>query len=185
MSPRPAGGRFARRPRGRATAAVLAALWTILAGGCAGPAPSPDPAALRSSIDAANKQFTDAFARKDAASIGLLYAEEARAYPPGAPLVEGRAAIEAMWAAVVALPVSEIHIESAELNGGADWAWETGRYTIVGTDSQAVDTGKYVAVWKHDEAGWKLFRDIWNSDAPATAPAPAPEASPAPTGEGK
>ncbi|HEX7077605.1 MAG TPA: DUF4440 domain-containing protein [Candidatus Eisenbacteria bacterium] len=167
-----------RRP---ATRAGITALVALLIAGCAGRPAAPDPAALRASVDAANKQFMDAFARKDAPAIGLLYAEDARAYPPGAPLVDGRPAIEKMWGSVVALPVSEVRIETAEVNGGADWAWETGRYTIVGSDSQNVETGKYLVVWKHDEAGWKLYRDVWNSDAPATSS--SPEETPAPAGK--
>lgn len=170
--------RSSRSAPARAGAVSLAVIIAVLASGCASRSTTPDPAATRAAIDAVNKQFMDAFARKDAPSIGLLYTDDARAYPPGAPLVEGRPAIETMWTGVLALPVSECRLETIELTGGGDWAWESGRFTLVGTDSQAVDTGKYVVVWKHDEAGWKLYRDIWNSDAPATAPA-AEQAPPA------
>lgn len=164
--------RSSRSAPARVGAVSLAVIIAVLAFGCAPRSATPDPAATRAAIDAVNKQFMDAFARKDAPSIGLLYTDDARAYPPGAPLVEGRPAIETMWTGVLALPVSECRLETIELTGGGDWAWESGRFTLVGTDSQTVDTGKYVVVWKHDEAGWKLYRDIWNSDAPATAPAP-------------
>ncbi|MGE5177133.1 MAG: YybH family protein [Hyphomicrobiales bacterium] len=174
-----------RIPSLRAAALVAGAALVAagLLGGCSTSRTNSDPAALRSSIDAANKAFMDAFARKDAPSLGLVYADDARAYPPGAPLVDGRAAIEAMWTGMLALPVAAVRLETAELQGGDDWAWESGRYTLTGTDGQTVETGKYVVVWKHDEAGWKIFRDIWNSDAPATAPAPETPTTP-PDGSG-
>lgn len=178
---RGARARYSGSIRGAARRAPIAVLVALLTAGCGGRPAEPDPAALRSAVDAANRQFMDAFARKDAPAIGLLYSEDARAYPPGAPLVDGRPAIEKMWGSVVALPVSEVRIETAEVNGGADWAWETGRYTIVGSDSQNVETGKYLVVWKHDEAGWKLYRDVWNSDAPATSS--AAEETPTPAGK--
>jgi hypothetical protein len=30
---------------------------------------------------------------------------------------------------------------------------------------KAIDSGKYVVVWKQERCQWKLYRDIWNSNA--------------------
>lgn len=138
--------------------------------GCAPAAKREDSAAVRASIEAVNRQFMDAFSRRDAAALGLLYAEDGRVMPPGAAAIDGREAIAAMWQSVLALPIASMQLQTVEVGIGDGSAWETGRYTMTGNDGRTAEQGKYVVLWKHDEAGWKIYRDIWNSDAPAVAP---------------
>jgi len=156
---------------------LVAALLLPFAAGCQS-APKSDPAAIRSDVEGLNRQFMEAFARKDAAAVGLLYAEDALALPPGAVEVEGRAAIEGMWKSVMALPFSQIELKTADVDGGPNTAWEFGRYRMLQNDGSVMDTGKYVVVWKNTEAGWKIFRDIWNSDVPSASPVPEGAAPP-------
>jgi len=158
--------------------ALAAAILLSFATGCQ-TAPKPDPTALRSALDGIDRQFMDAFARKDGAAIGLLYAEDALAMPPGAVEVQGRAAIEAMWTSMLSLPLSAFELKKSEVGGGVDTAWETGHYRLLQNDGSVADAGKYIVIWKQTAAGWKIFRDIWNSDAPtatpvAETPAPTP-----------
>jgi uncharacterized protein (TIGR02246 family) len=160
-----------RRPIRAAHAALLGFAAALAAAGCATEHKHEDPAEVRASIDASNKQFMDAFARRDAAAIGLLYAEDGQVLPPGAPPLEGREAIATMWQSVLALPITAIQLQTVDLGTGEDTAWEAGLYTMVGNDGKPTEMGKYVVVWKHDEAGWKIYRDIWNSNSPAAAPA--------------
>ncbi len=162
----------ARRPVRAAHAAILAFAVALAAAGCASDQKHEDPAEVRASIDASNKQFMDAFSRRDAAAIGLLYAEDGQVLPPGAPPLEGREAIATMWQSVLALPIGAWQRATVDLGIGEETAWEAGRYTTVGNDGKPTEMGKYVVIWKHDEAGWKIYRDIWNSNSPAAAPAP-------------
>jgi len=76
-----------------------------------------------------------------------------------------------MWQSILALPIAAIQLQTVDLGTGEDTAWEAGRYTMVGNDGKPAEAGKYVVIWKHDEAGWKIYRDIWNSNSPAAAPA--------------
>jgi len=164
------GRRFARQ--GVTAAAVVVLACATFAGGCAPAAPKESTAEVRSTIEAANKQFMDAFSRRDAAAIGLAYSEDAQVLPPGAAPLEGREAIATMWQSVLALPIAGLQRQTVDIGVGDESAWETGRYTMTGNDGTLYEAGKYVVIWKHGEAGWKIFRDIWNSNAPATAPAP-------------
>ena len=150
--------------------ALIGGLLLSLLAGCQS-APKEDPVALRSALDATNRQFMDAFSKKDATSLGLLYTEDAIALPPGAGQVQGREAIEAMWKSMLTLPLSALELTTSETGGGVDTAWEVGRYRLIQNDGSTADTGKYIVVWKKMVAGWRLHRDIWNSDAPAAAPA--------------
>lgn len=148
-------------------AASLSGCW-----GCAPAAKQEGITEVRSEIEGANKQFMDAFARRDAAAMGLLYAEDGQVLPPGAPPLDGREAIVTMWQSVLALPIASVQLQTIDVGAGEDSAWETGRYTMTANDGKPYETGKYVVIWKHGEAGWKIYRDIWNSNTPATSPAP-------------
>src|SRR5437762_1683172 len=52
--------------------------------------------AQKAEIEAANAKWIDLFNRGDFAGIASLYTDDAAAFPPGSPMVKGRAAIEAM-----------------------------------------------------------------------------------------
>jgi ketosteroid isomerase-like protein len=175
MSP----ARFPARRR-CAPVARLALASTILlsfAAGCQ-TAPKPNQAALRSVMDAADRQLMDAFARKDGTAIGLLYAEDAQAMPPGAVEIEGRAAIEAMWKGMLSLPLSGLELKTSEIGGGVETAWQAGHYRLMQNDGSVADAGKYVVIWKESEGGWKIYRGIWNSDALSATLATETPASP-------
>jgi uncharacterized protein (TIGR02246 family) len=162
-----------RRLRAAASIACLVALASSPVG-CAGEK-KESPAEVRTSIEGVNRQFMDAFSRGDAARISTLYAEDAQLYPPGNPSVTGRAEVEKLWRGVLALPVKEMRLETAEVQAFGDDATEVGRYTLVGNDGRELDAGTYVVLWKRGAGGWKLHRDIWNSNAPmVTAPPVAP-----------
>ncbi len=71
----------------RRTAVVVAVLTGLIA-----------PAfAQRAEIEAVNAKWVDFFNRGDFAGVASLYTEDAIAFPPGAGMMKGRAAIEAMW----------------------------------------------------------------------------------------
>jgi uncharacterized protein (TIGR02246 family) len=127
---------------------------------------------LKSSIEAMNARFAEAVARRDVAAIGQLYAADAQAYPPGLAIVAGRAAIQDMWKGLLSMPVGRLQLRTADVDGNGETAWETGRFTLVGTNGSTIDDGKYIVVWKHEQDGWRLYRDMWSSDSPQQA-APA------------
>jgi ketosteroid isomerase-like protein len=133
---------------------------------------------LKSDLEAVNGRFVDAFARRDVAALGALYATDAQAYPPGLAPVAGRAAIQDMWKGFLAMPVGRLELRTIEVDGNGQSAWEDGRYTILGTNGSTMDDGKYVVIWKRAADGWKLYRDIWSSNTPQQA---APSGQPAAT----
>ena len=81
-------------------------------------------------------------------------------------MMQGRAAIQAFWQAVIGLGVKEAELETLDVEeGGEHHACEIGRYVL--TIQQGGETvkrpGKYVVVWKQEDGDWKLDVDIWNS----------------------
>ena len=109
--------------------------------------------AQRAEIEAVNAKWVDFFNKGDFAGVASLYTEDATAFPPGAGMMKGRAAIEAMWKG------------AAEQVGDPKFiaAQEIGTFSLKmkGSTPQEV-TGKYLVVWEKVGTDWKLSADIWN-----------------------
>jgi ketosteroid isomerase-like protein len=128
-------------------------------------APAQD--AARSAIDAANKKFIAAFNKKDAAGVVATYSPDANAFPPNAPILKGRAAIQKMWQDVINSGITSISLVTTEVESGGNIAYESGTYEMKTQDGKVADKGKYCVVWKNVNGQWMLHRDIWSTDMPA------------------
>ena len=127
--------------------------------------PSEDATALVTTAAQWETYYND----KNANAVSALYTEDAQLAPPGAALVNGRAAIREFFAKEFAtsLPITV----TADASGiGGEWAWRSGAWSVSGDRPV---TGKFLEVWRRTEQGWRMHRDIWNLDAPAAPPAPA------------
>jgi uncharacterized protein (TIGR02246 family) len=155
---------------------ALLAMLVVFAGSCARP-PQADPAAARAGIAATDEAFTKAFAAHDATALSLLYTEDAKLLPPNAEPVLGRDAIAKYWASVLELPIESVALELIDIHGSGDEVTEEGRYTLTGANGDTFEAGKSLLVWRKTDAGWRIYRDMWSSNAPATAPAVADSAA--------
>jgi ketosteroid isomerase-like protein len=63
--------------------------------------------------------------------------------------------------------IKEVKLEIVEIEAYGDIAIEVSKYTLQGEGGQALDTGKYIVIWKQEGGQWKLHRDIFNSSMPA------------------
>ncbi len=114
-------------------------------------------------IEAANQQLSDLFAAGDADALGMWYTVDALLMGPNANPIEGREAITANFKEVLAAG-GTLRLTSDEVEVFGDVAHEVGRYVQEASDGSHVDHGKYIVIWKRTEDGWKLYRDIWNSN---------------------
>jgi uncharacterized protein (TIGR02246 family) len=117
--------------------------------------------AIRSQLD----RFEEAFNAGKGAEVGAFYTEDAIAFPPGSPRVEGREAIGKLWQSVIDSGAKDLQLEALEIGEGPDkMAYEVGRVMLTTADGPA--EGKYIVLWKQDADGaWRLHRDIWNMNA--------------------
>jgi uncharacterized protein (TIGR02246 family) len=122
---------------------------------------------VRAAIEAATKQFIDAFRRRDAAGCARVYAEEAAVLPPNAEIVRGRQAIQQAWQGAIDAGLTDGRIETLEVESAGDLAYEVGRLTLYAGENHVADEGKYIVIWKREAGQWKVYRDIWNSSRPA------------------
>ena len=141
------------------------AITVVMTLGVAAPAAAQD--AARPAIDAANKKFIAAFNKKDAAGVAATYSPDANAFPPNAPILKGRAAIQKMWQDVIASGITSISLVTTEVESGGSIAYESGTYEMKTQDGKVADKGKYCVVWKNVNGQWMLHRDIWSTDIPA------------------
>jgi uncharacterized protein (TIGR02246 family) len=119
--------------------------------------------AQKAEIEAANAKWVEFFNKGDFTGVGSLYTDDAVAFPPGSPMVKGKAAIGTMWKGL-AEQVSDPKITTIEVK-------RLGRFAVreIGTFSLKTKqpapkelTGKYVVVWEKVRGRWKLASDIWN-----------------------
>ena len=119
--------------------------------------------AQKAEIDAVNAKWIEFFNKGDFAGVASLYATDATAFPPGSAMVQGGAAIGAMWKSM-AEQVSDPKLTTLDVKPlGPSAAREIGTFSLrtKGPTPQEV-TGKYVVVWEKIGNDWKLAADIWN-----------------------
>ncbi len=126
------------------------------------------PGNARPATEAANQVFMARFKSGDAAGIADLYTRNGQLLPAQSDFVAGRDAIQAFWQGAMDMGLKEAKLETVELEDHGTTAIEVGRYTLFAEGGQVVDAGKYVVVWKQEDGGWKLHRDIWNTSQPAS-----------------
>jgi uncharacterized protein (TIGR02246 family) len=114
-------------------------------------------------IEAVNAKWVEFFKKGDFAGIASLYTSDATAFPPGSAMVQGGAAIGAMWKSM-AEKVSDPKLTTLDIKSfGPSAAREIGTFSLkTKAPSPQELTGKYVVVWEKVGNDWKLAADIWN-----------------------
>ena len=139
-----------------------------------------DPANEMGALQAADQSWVKAYNAGNADAVASLYDEQAVLLPPGAPAVNGRAAIRAFFAKDTA--ESQKAGVSFSLGpkpaGGVsgDMGWQSGTYAVKDKSGKVVETGKYLSVSMKKGGKWLYVRDTWNADG---APPPTESAAPA------
>lgn len=149
---------------------VLATVLVLAASGCG---PQVDVEAEEAAIRAAEDEALKIAQAKDAERWASVYADDARVFPPNAPLVTGKEAIRKLFAELFASPGFEIdwEVTRVEVSRAGDLGYVVGTHKVTVNDAEGnpvTDRGKWIAIWKKQADGtWKCIEDIWNSDLPA------------------
>ena len=121
---------------------------------------------VREAIVAANMKFMTACSQGDAAGLAALYTDDGQVMAPNSDFITGKEAIQGFFQAFMDMGIKSMKLESIEVEGMGETAWEVGNYTLFGEGEQMIDTGKYIVIWKQVNGEWKLHRDIFNSNLP-------------------
>jgi uncharacterized protein (TIGR02246 family) len=121
---------------------------------------------VKREIKAINAEFMTLFNSGQLEAVSALYTEEGQLLAPGFEPFVGRSAIAAVLGGLRG-DGAALRLDTQEVEGGGDYAWEVGRYTLTAPDGTEADRGKYVVVWKREGGCWRLHRDILNTSRAA------------------
>lgn len=127
-----------------------------------------DLEAAKSEINKSNILFGQAFTKGDSMAVAGLYHSEAKIYPPNMGLLSQRSEMGHLITAMPGMGVKGLTLTSTEVFGSGDLVVELGNYEM-SDGTKTMDSGKYVVVWKKENGKYKMYRDIWNSNMPATS----------------
>jgi uncharacterized protein (TIGR02246 family) len=113
-----------------------------------------------------NEAFMAQYGRGDAAGIAALYTQDGQILPPNSDFVTGRPAIRAFWQELMDMGISEVKLDTIEVGGCSDAAFEVVIYTLYHDKGQTFDQGKCIVIWKQEDGAWTQHRDIYNSNMP-------------------
>jgi len=149
--------------------------------GCAPTAEPPakkiDLEAERAALMAADNAAFEAYSTSDdpIATMSEQFLDDANVLAPDMPMVRGKEASIAVFAALEALPDYSLRwkAEIAEVGGGADLGYTIGPYHMEFQDPEGnpvVIDGKFMTIWKKQQDGsWKMAVDMFNTDGPPPA----------------
>jgi len=133
-----------------------------------------ESAEATTTIRGLSSEFARLFSTSQWDSLTAMYTADAVLMVPNAPAMMGRDAIRAGFAGMGAQMKSyTLILRTDTVIANGPLAVEQGRYTDSGTTMAGVataDSGKYLVQWWKTDAGWRLARDIFNSDLPQPQP---------------
>ncbi|MEA2602212.1 MAG: hypothetical protein QOF89_3204 [Acidobacteriota bacterium] len=145
--------------------ASLAFAQTKTPAAAAAPAESEAMAAVRRAIDQGNAQWSEGWAKGDAAMVAAIFAEDGVQLAGNGKIFKGREQIRERQKAGMqgADPGVKVTVTTVTVWLDGDTAYETGKYKYEYKEKgkPGLDEGRYVTIWKHQKDGsWKLAMDM-------------------------
>lgn len=128
---------------------------------------------VKAAITSSNQLFADAFVKGDSTLLIDRYASDGCLLPADMHTLCGHQEIATFYRGAYEMGVRNVKLNTTQLYGEGDYVTEEGTYEIFAAENKFIDKGKFLVLWKKTDAGWKMFRDIFNSDNPPPAQSPA------------
>ncbi|MGZ3764874.1 MAG: YybH family protein [Mucilaginibacter sp.] len=121
--------------------------------------------AIKKEVGNDNALYFDLFKKSDIAIVNL-YTNDACLLPPNAPAICGKDALAKDFKETYAAgQVKGVRFSTVAVYGdGRLFVTEEGTWQVFGTNEDVIDSGKYLKLWRKTKHGWKIFRDVFNSD---------------------
>ncbi len=120
----------------------------------------------------------NAFADNDAALVAAQFADDAELMRPNAPVIRGRANIDAYWVEQVR-PILSWDMTTVESRVLGDYAYHYATYTFRNLRrGNIVENGKVLEIWRKVDGKWRIHLASWSQDEPPPAPTVEPDGSP-------
>jgi ketosteroid isomerase-like protein len=124
-----------------------------------------DLSKAREWIESDNAKFVEEAKKGDSNALAAHYASDGWAMFNGSEPFKGKD-IASAWGGAIRMGMKDIKVNTVDVIGNAELLAETGTYEMYGEGNKLMDKGKYVVVWKREGDGWKIYRDIGNSNMP-------------------
>lgn len=155
---------------------ILGALGAAAAvAGCQQGAQPADAGQIEAQLTEAETKWNHAYAKRDAAALADMYADDAALANPDADLVSGKTAISEAVKGFASDPnlAVEFRSDRVQVAASGDLAYTRGRYTMTMTDPKTkgpyTSKGNYLTVWqKQADGSWKAVEDFVTTGAPPT-----------------
>lgn len=118
-------------------------------------------------IVAQDKVFVKHYSASNAGGVASLYREDALFMAPNSESLVGPQAVEEAFQGLLDSGVTDITLDTKEVEAMGDTAYEVGHYTMKDASGNNADVGKYIVIWKKTDGQWKFYRDIFNSSVTA------------------
>lgn len=128
----------------------------------------------KAQIASSNELFGKSWATGDSTAFAACYATDACINAPNFPRMCGTAAITAFFNGGYAMGIRGVTLTTEDVVGGPEVVAETGTYVMLDSAGNKLEKGKFIVLWKQEKGSWKMYRDIWNSDASPLPPPSAP-----------
>jgi uncharacterized protein (TIGR02246 family) len=120
---------------------------------------------VRRAIDRGNAQWSEGWAKGDAAMVAAVFADDGVQLAGSGKLIKGRQQIAERQKAAMqgADPGVKVTVTTVNVWLDGDTAYETGKYKYEYKEKgkPGVDEGRYVTIWKRQkDASWKLTMDM-------------------------
>lgn len=125
------------------------------------------------SIIQSYEKILRAFNRQDAREVARNYFNEAKLSFLSSDLVQGTEEIEAHWKILMGRGIKKLKFKTIATEASGATALEVGKYEFFLENSQIVDIGEYIAIWRKKDNEWKLCfhqlnsksREIFNNNS--------------------
>lgn len=129
------------------------------------PGASDALADVRRAIDIGNKQWSEGWAKGDAAMVAAIFADDGVQLMSSGKIIKGRQQIMERQKAAMqsADPGVKVTVTTTNVWLDGETAYETGTYKYEYTEKgkPGTDEGRYVTIWKRQKDGsWKLSMDM-------------------------
>lgn len=102
----------------------------------------------------------------DADALAELHSENAQILPPGAPVIEGRAAIRTYYRNVFEQHAAPLVFDVRDIIVFGNIVYRQGNYSQA-LDDGSTEYGKFIQLWrKYDDGAWRIHRQMWSSNGP-------------------
>jgi ketosteroid isomerase-like protein len=128
-------------------------------------APTASAEDLRSTVEAGNNAWNEAFNQRNAVALTKLYTSDAKLLPPADKVVAGDKNILAFWRSLIDAGVTDHKIETVQIEEAGNTAVMAGKWQAMGKDAQGKVTilkGSVVKVLERQGETWKTSLHTWN-----------------------